>query len=124
MAYGDDSDDEFKAILGGVIAIIAAVIFGLSLRDCGGDEALRAGFVVSRNYHPPYTTTVCHRVGKSTICTPIHHPERFSLTLADGEHDERVVDMERNEWHQHTVGSWMCLHAPPCEHPRDDANGH
>lgn len=119
MTWNRDPD-ELPFILGGAFFILAGLVVFFAPFGCSA-EPLRAGFVVRRVYHPHYTTTVCTPQGKSMVCTPVFHPERYSLTLADGDHEEREVDMTEEAWRAHPVGSWACLHAPPCEHPHDDA---
>ena len=89
------------------------------LSACGPTDPLTAGYVLRRDHHSAYTTMVCNRVGNATICTPIYHPERFSVTLGDGEHDERTIDMRREEWRSHPPGAWVCL-TRRCTHPHDD----
>lgn len=105
-------------------AVVAAVILIYSIMtNARASWHMTEGFVVRRDYHPPYTTQHCTSSGGKnpvTTCYPVHHPERFSVTMADGEHDEREVTMERDDWERHAPGDWMCLQQP-CHHPHDDA---
>lgn len=107
---------------GAVAGVIWIFIWvGGAISDCATAPPLTAGYVVSRDYHRAYTTTVCTPTTKTQSCHPVHHPERYSLTLADGHHDERVVDMDEAAWLQHDPGDYMCLHSGACEPPHDDA---
>lgn len=109
-------------VAAGVVAVIIKGFIWVvgAISDCATAPPLVAGYVVSRDYHEPYTTTVCTGT-KPRTCTPVHHPERFSLTLADGHHDERVIDMDEAAWLQHDPGDYMCLHSRECAPPHDDA---
>lgn len=101
----------------GVLCLVAIVI---GLVRCGS-ASMEAGFIVSRDYHPAYWTTVCTGSQRSRTCHPVYHPPRYSVTVADGHHDEDVIYMGRDEWEQHPPGGWMCLGNGPCPHPHDDA---
>lgn len=102
-----------------VTGLVAAIVTYVS--DDRSALNMHSGIVVSRDYHPPYTTTSCHKVGNVTTCTPVHHPESFTITLGDGYHDERTISLRESDWRQHAPGSYMCFDSGPCEHPHDDA---
>jgi hypothetical protein len=108
-------------IAAAVIAVVVAIYAALT--DARASFRMTEGFVIRRDYHPPYTTQHCTSTGGKnpvTTCHPVHHPERFSIIMADGEHDEREVNMDEDDWRRHSPGDWMCLQQP-CHHPHDDA---
>lgn len=108
-------------IIGGLFVALVLVIGAWVCIRHNRAENMHQGFVVAREHHQAYTTQVCHTSGKITTCTPVHHPERWSVTLADGQHEERVEYLRREEWLQHEPGTWMCLIPNDCSPPRDDA---
>lgn len=103
------------------LAIVIVVWICGAIADCNDARHMEAGMIVRRVYHPAYTTTVCTSTTKTSTCHPVYHPERFTLTLADGEHEEREVDMPEEAWRRHAPGEWMCIERTPCVHPHDDA---
>lgn len=105
----------------GVLVIAATVIAGfVHFSSDRAAHRMESGTVVSRDHHHAYTTTSCHKVGETTVCTPVHHAERWSVTMADGYHRERVVDLREADWHEHAPGSYVCMTPENCVPPHDD----
>jgi len=68
---------------------------------------IRAGFVRGVEHHEAYYTTQCTPVGSATVCTPLHHPERWSVAIErDGEHASwNITEQEHDELQR---GEWYC----------------
>lgn len=108
------------AVFGGAIALTCAAIAGLVLAvgaiADGCSHPLHAGYITERAHHEAYTThgEICTGSGSSRVCTPTttHHPERWSITVADGE-QQGDYDLSLEDWEQTTNGEWFCV-TPPC----------
>lgn len=121
MSFRDRAYERHVEIFIGFGALVLVGIIML-LTQCRSSN-MNEGFIVSRDYHPAYWSTVCTGSRRSRTCHPVYHPPRYSITVADGHHDEDTIYMGHDEWEQHPPGGWMCLGNGPCPHPHDDAEG-
>jgi hypothetical protein len=71
----------------GVVGLIGYVVYDYA-------TAPDTGTVVSRSYSSEHTTTTCSGT-QPVICTPVHHPERWTLRLRDGDNEGPISVNER-----------------------------
>jgi hypothetical protein len=85
-----------------VRALLTATLLA-SLVACG---APARGVVVEKDYAPARATTVCHLVGKVTVCSPTRRPEEWSIKIRSGE-DEGWRSVDGETWRQIRVGQFV-----------------
>ncbi|TXH10972.1 MAG: hypothetical protein E6R03_14790 [Hyphomicrobiaceae bacterium] len=110
----------------GAVAIVVGicVAIGSGVSSCQDARNMEAGYIIRRDYHPPYYTQSCTTTTKTTTCVPIYHPERHTITIADGAHEERVIDLDEGTWRRHPPGELYCVDGVHCSRPVDDAADH
>ena len=110
----------------GAIAVVVGicVAIGSGVSSCQDARNLEAGYIIRRDYHPPYTTENCSTTTKTTTCVPVYHPERYTITIADGAHEERSIDLSEGEWRRHSPGELYGVDGVHCTKPVDDATDH
>ena len=84
-----------------LVAVIVAITWGL----WPASDELRAGYVVARHHRTAYTTTICTSSGRTTICNPVHHRERWWVVIAV-EDKQASVDLEEPAWSRVHGGRW------------------
>lgn len=95
-------------VVGGAALAVAVVVWHLTMD-------IRAGTVTGRDYHPAYVTTSCTTSNGTTTCTPVHHPERWTVDIQRGD-ESATWGVSQWEYDHTTVGEWFCQHdAPPDE---------
>lgn len=85
---------------------IAAQVF-VEIRQ----RALKEGVVVSKQYHPAYTTTTYSQVGEIQVPITATHPERYTVTIRgetpEGKLMTRTINVDSITYHNTTNGQWI-----------------
>lgn len=99
-----------------VAVLIALGVVGWSIYDHEVND-IRAGYVRGTDHRSATTSIICSTVNRATTCTPVHHPEHWTVTIARGDEDatwdipESTYERLRRE-----PGTWYCT--PRCT-PRE-----
>lgn len=75
---------ETKALVGcGVL--VAGIVAAIGYAIYQEETEPTSGTVTKIEYQRPWTQTNCTTVGKTTTCTPIHHPECYRIEYDHGD---------------------------------------
>ena len=94
-----------------IILIAGAAGVGWLIYDHEVND-IRAGYVRAAEHHPAYTSIECpyNPTTRTAVCTPTHHPERWSVRIARG-NEGASWDISEADYERLRVagpGGWYC----------------
>jgi hypothetical protein len=94
---------KYLPIVAVALIVAAAAVLGYAAWSEINDPG--RGTITEKKYRPAYTTTQCHQVGKTTVCTPVQHAECYLVRYTDGKHDGDAC-VPALEYDRYRVGDW------------------
>lgn len=83
------------------LVVVGVVVFYVS-DLASGKTIVGNGMVTDKSYAPAWTSTDCNLVGKTTVCVPVYHPERFYMCVRVND-KQACGDLAQSSWAKFSV---------------------